>query len=993
MRGHARVFVSILVVCFIVSTILLLTTIQIQAANVWYVAASGSDSNACQLPTDPCGSVDGAISKSSAGDTILITEDIYTNSNPLINDVVTINQDVILSGGWNADFSQQSGYSTIDGENLYRCVFIPSGVITSIDRFIIQNGNWAPAASSGVSSQGNVVIQNSIIRNNTGMTAGGIDISGGELIVYSSSVVENAGNGISQSGGNLIINNSTISSNGSMGIDAANLTLNSSTISNHPGVGVSTSNLATFQNSIIAGNSAGSGPDCSSSGGPISSLGNNLIGNPDGCEFLPIDGDLTHYDPFLGPLAGTPPVHRLLGGSPAINSAAHNCQDHNNIPIENDQRGFPRLGDCDIGSVESQSFKVANDTYSEPGYAMPYRIEIRSTNQTSQLYKVSDTLPPGLTYKEGTLSANTGTYNHENGVINWQGTLAPAQEVQIFYWVDIGQVTGDITNTAVISSGGENWTREATIAVDSPLCQVNKHPVNPVLGPGGSGAWDQLGVYEPAVRKVGQTYMMWYTGENTSNLTQIGVARSTDGITWVKEPSNPVITAGLGYGTSGIEVGDVLYLNGVYKMWYTAIDSSSMSRILFTSSNDGVNWVLPGQIALETGSPGMWDDEFVYSPTVYKDRNTYHMWYTGFDGLTSKIGYATSEDGIDWNKHYTNPVIEPGDIGEWDWLDAYGPSVIKIGNRYKIFYSGETLPRAWQTGFAAGYNEHLDKQRLIIPEGQPGDFDEYSADFVSGMTDENVYKFWYSGLDDQNYSIGYAESSACENISPPDGEANPNFLPYLAFGGGSCPISYNDNFSDPSSGWPIRDNSYRKYAYTNGEYQILVKTPESGWLVTPGAKARNFSLEVSARRTSGLEGEYGIVFGINDDWSHFYEVIIDDAFFSIWKYQGDFSPLVNWTYSPAIVRGIAWNRIKIERYDHTISLYINDSNVANVNDYSPEWGRIGLLAGSPPNATNDARFDDFYLTPYPCQRLVAAEMQQDGIAEVQKSPLWPKRSP
>ena len=37
--------------------------------------------------------------------------------------------------------------------------------------------------------------------------------------------------------------------------------------------------------------------------------------------------------------------------------------------------------------------------------------------------------------------------------------------------------------------------------------------------------------------------------------------------------------------------------------------------------------------------------------------------------------------------------------------------------------------------------------------------------------------------------------------------------------GQSCPAYYTDNFSDPASGWPVSEDSRRKYAYIDGQYQ------------------------------------------------------------------------------------------------------------------------------------------------------------------------------
>ncbi len=103
-----------------------------------------------------------------------------------------------------------------------------------------------------------------------------------------------------------------------------------------------------FRNTIVA-NNTGVGGNCS---GTITSLGYNLeFGNT--CVFT-ATGDITSTNPLLGPLAnngGTTQTMALPLGSPAINripNGTNGC----GTTITTDQRGFIRVGPCDIGAYE-----------------------------------------------------------------------------------------------------------------------------------------------------------------------------------------------------------------------------------------------------------------------------------------------------------------------------------------------------------------------------------------------------------------------------------------------------------------------------------------------------------------------------------------------------------------------------------------------------------------------------------------------------------------
>ena len=107
-----------------------------------------------------------------------------------------------------------------------------------------------------------------------------------------------------------------------------------------------------MQNTILAGNTGGSAPDCH---GTVGSAGHNLIGDISGCTFSPGTGDLTNVSANLGLLIGSPGYHPQLSGSPAIDAGnPAGCTDDLGNPLPTDQRGAARVGRCDMGAYEYQ---------------------------------------------------------------------------------------------------------------------------------------------------------------------------------------------------------------------------------------------------------------------------------------------------------------------------------------------------------------------------------------------------------------------------------------------------------------------------------------------------------------------------------------------------------------------------------------------------------------------------------------------------------------
>jgi hypothetical protein len=390
MKVYFKGWLTVLALALAALVIIILATQPIRAAGPWYVAPGGSDGNDCLSPGTACATINGALGKADPGDTIYVATGTYTGTGW---EVVRLNKNVTLSGGWDGTFTTQSGTSTIDGEDARQGIVVNSGVTAIVECFTIRNGvtgsnggdihnsgtltlnsitvqNGFAARGGGIYNDGGTLtLNNSAVSGNTiGLYGGGIYASGGTLTLNSSAVTGNtagAGGGIFNNAGSILaLNNSTVSGNtasagGGFYIHSGTVILNSSTVASNTAISSAIGGgirqrggTVTLQSTIVAGNTAtSSGPDCS---GTISSAGYNLIGDTSGCTFTPTTGDLTNIDAKLGPLqdnGGPTETHALLPGSPAI--------DHippGNCTVPTDQRGVarpqPAGGNCDIGAYE-----------------------------------------------------------------------------------------------------------------------------------------------------------------------------------------------------------------------------------------------------------------------------------------------------------------------------------------------------------------------------------------------------------------------------------------------------------------------------------------------------------------------------------------------------------------------------------------------------------------------------------------------------------------
>ena len=307
------------------------------------------------------------------------------------------------------------------------------------------------------------------------------------------------------------------------------------------------------------------------------------------------------------------------------------------------------------------------------------------------------------------------------------------------------------------------------------MTQINweKYPANPVFDLGDNGNWDDVHVSHPSVLFDGVRYHLWYVGDNGSE-RGVGYATSLNGEVWVKYPGNPVLKDGLGEVWDGefVTQPSVLHDGAKFHMWYAGYDGTNM-KIGYATSNNGIVWNKHAQNpVLNLGTVGSWDKAGVSSPTVMLSGSVYHMWYTGYDGTNMKIGYATSGDGIAWNKHIFNPVLDLGIIGSWDAMGISSPTVLLdsqplTDDTYRLWYSGYD-----GTNIKIGYATSDDgvawvkhSSNPVLDSGTNGSWDSSGVSGPTVVLKGSTYRMWYTGYDGTNMRIGYATSLVPGDVS------------------------------------------------------------------------------------------------------------------------------------------------------------------------------------------------------------------------------------
>lgn len=211
---------------------------------------------------------------------------------------------------------------------------------------------------------------------------------------------------------------------------------------------------------------------------------------------------------------------------------------------------------------------------------------------------------------------------------------------------------------------------------------------------------NQFIINRAAVLKKDDTYFMYYTeqwgNEETYDykFSSIFLATSKDGINFETDFNKPVLTFTEDYEKTSVMNPNVIYDEDekIFKMYYVAGEIFEPDVICYATSRDGINWdkYESNPILKKNEDNNALDCYKVGAVDVKKINDIYYMFYIGYTDLyTARVFLAESTDGINWNRDSYNPIIEPTE-GTFDASAVYKPSAEYDykNNRWLLYYNG-----------------------------------------------------------------------------------------------------------------------------------------------------------------------------------------------------------------------------------------------------------------------------------------------------------------
>ncbi len=178
-------------------------------------------------------------------------------------------------------------------------------------------------------------------------------------------------------------------------------------------------------------------------------------------------------------------------------------------------------------------------------------------------------------------------------------------------------------------------------------------------------------------------------------------------------------------------------------------------------------------------------------------------------------------------------------------------------------------------------------------------------------------------------------------------------------------LYFQDDFSDPGSGWDRVEGADGVTDYADGTYRIFSATANYYMWATPGRQfPGDVRIEVDVRKKSGPNSDvFGVLCRYRDEKNFYILMISGDGQAGIAKRSAAADLVMlsgeSLKSNPAIHPGLSANHLRADCSGTSLSLYVNDILVSTATDAEFAAGDAGLWLGAYDHPGTDLFFDNF----------------------------------
>jgi len=175
---------------------------------------------------------------------------------------------------------------------------------------------------------------------------------------------------------------------------------------------------------------------------------------------------------------------------------------------------------------------------------------------------------------------------------------------------------------------------------------------------------------------------------------------------------------------------------------------------------------------------------------------------------------------------------------------------------------------------------------------------------------------------------------------------------------------FEDDFSDPASGWGAASHETYVRGYQQGRYLFQIDVPRWYVWATAGRSYQDVEVEAVVRAAGQPDNHYGLICRYDEN-KFYYFAISADGYYAIYRGDLDADEVLRPLTGRAMLRSATIrtdgtdNRIAAACRGNTLTLYVNGEQAAQVEDGALDRGDVGMAAGTVSVGGTTLWFDDF----------------------------------
>jgi len=194
-----------------------------------------------------------------------------------------------------------------------------------------------------------------------------------------------------------------------------------------------------------------------------------------------------------------------------------------------------------------------------------------------------------------------------------------------------------------------------------------------------------------------------------------------------------------------------------------------------------------------------------------------------------------------------------------------------------------------------------------------------------------------------------------------NGKISQDLLP----GNESGQVLFEDDFTDPSSGWEVINNAYELKGYSSGGYMISVNQTDSRAVSTTNLNYSNVVISVETQKITGArDTQFGLVCRFQDKFNFYAFTVSADGYAGIVRVVDGIAELLG-SDQFLRVEGIKMddgiNALLATCENDTLELVVNGETVISANDDTIHNGDAGLFVETFETADAAVVFNDFVI--------------------------------